>query len=114
MLFSYLQYTLWYWFCQTLALFFNIYYYLSMSFNRKTSKGSSLDLYKQDKGKAIQVSSGQSPVNDDGSTYDNSIQLNWPYQQFTTDNQGNPISNDGKPKRLSQTIPATTDFRKGK
>lgn len=84
-----------------------------MAFSRKTSKGTSLNFYDQDRGKDMRVSSGQSPVNANGSTYDNSIVLNWPYQQFTTDNVGNPLSNTGLPTRLSQTVPAYNDFKKG-
>lgn len=69
-------------------------------FQKKTSKGTSLDFYQQDKGKAIQLSSGLSPVNPDGSTYDNSVQLDWPYSPATPDEVINPRPNPKVPPYL--------------
>ena len=55
--------------------------------------------------------SGTNPVNSSGQVTDKMGQVqNWPYQRFTTDNELNPRSNQGKPDQLSTTPQAYGDF----
>lgn len=82
-----------------------------MAFKRKTSSAPSQNFYEQDKGKHITLSSGQSPVNSDGSTYDNSVPVNWPVQNYATDNENNPKSNTGFPTRLSETQTTRSTYK---
>lgn len=71
-----------------------------MAFKRKTSTAPSQDFYQQDVGKDLKVSSGQSPVNSKGQTFDNSVKMNWPYSPATPDEVVNPRANPKMPPYL--------------
>lgn len=56
-------------------------------------------------------SSGMAPINSAGQVTDKQgLVQDWPYQRFTTDNELNPRSNQGKPDQLSSTPQAFGDY----
>ena len=54
--------------------------------------------------------SGSAATNSKGQYIEQVTPLNWPYQRFTTDNELNPKSNQGKPDQLSNSPQAFGDF----
>lgn len=83
-----------------------------MAFKRKSSSAPSQSFYEQDRSKELKLSSGMSPVNSNGTTYDNSVKLNWPYNPASPDEAVSPRPNMAKPPLLDPNGRSTSGSNK--